>query len=183
MKAPCLACVQPPSCRFGAAVRLFDGGFFDWRPRLPSGRMMEPRMMEPRSVSAPVFISYSSKDRETAETICQALESRGLPCWISCRDVHAGENFQEAIVRALRSARVMLLVFTSNANNSDEIKKELVLAGRHQVTVVPVRVEDVAPNDAFTYEFATRQWIDLFKDWEREIDRLGKQIDTIIAAP
>src|SRR6204780_5458654 len=130
-------------------------------------------LWEPCLVSAPIFISYSSKDQDIAETIYQALEARGLDCWIACRNVNAGENFQEAIVRALRAAKVMLLVFTSNANNSDEIKKELVLAGRHRVTVLPLRVEDVVPNDAFAYEFATRQWIDLFKDWEREIDRLG----------
>jgi TIR domain len=131
-------------------------------------------------VSAPIFISYSSKDRDIAETIYQALESRGHDCWISCRDVGPGENFQEAIVKALRSARVMVLVFTSNANNSDEIKKELVLAGRHHVTVVPVRVEDVVPNDAFSYEFATRQWIDLFRDWEREIELLATRIGQIL---
>jgi hypothetical protein len=129
------------------------------------------------ALSAPIFISYSSKDQDIAETICKALESRGQQCWISSRDVRAGENFQEAIVRALRSAKVMLLVFTSNANNSDEIKKELVLAGRHHVTVVPVRVEDVVPNDAFTYEFATRQWIDLFKNWEQEIELLSSRLE------
>jgi hypothetical protein len=134
-------------------------------------------------VSSPIFISYASIDQDVAETICDALQARGHACWIACRNIGPGENFQESIVRAIRSARVMLLVFTSNANNSDEIKKELVLAGRHRVTVLPVRVEDVAPNDAFAYEFATRQWIDLFKDWEREIDRLGAQIGTIIAAP
>ncbi len=136
-------------------------------------------------MSTPIFISYSSKDQDIAETICRALESRALTCWISCRDVHPGENFQEAIVQALRTARVMVLVFTSNANNSDEIKKELVLAGRHRVTVVPVRVEDVVPTDAFSYELATRQWIDLFKNWEREIERLATRIGDIlrIAAP
>jgi hypothetical protein len=134
-------------------------------------------------VSSPIFISYASIDQDVAETICDALQARGHPCWIACRNIAPGENFQESIVRAIRSARVMLLIFTSNANNSDEIKKELVLAGRHRVTVLPVRVEDVVPNDAFAYEFATRQWIDLFKDWEREIDRLGAQIGTIIAAP
>jgi len=75
---------------------------------------------------------------------------------------------------------VMLLVFTSNANNSDEIKKELVLAGRHGVTVVPVRVEDVVPNDAFTYELATRQWIDLFKDRERQIEILASRLGHIL---
>ena len=131
-------------------------------------------------MSAPIFISYSSKDQKIAETIYQALEARGLDCWIASRDVLAGENFQEAIVRALRSAKVMLLVFTSNANNSDEIKKELVLAGRHSVTVVPVRVEDVVPNDAFTYELATRQWIDLFKDWERQIELLASRLGQIL---
>ncbi|HEX4407637.1 MAG TPA: toll/interleukin-1 receptor domain-containing protein [Xanthobacteraceae bacterium] len=131
-------------------------------------------------MSATVFISYSSKDQDIAETICRALEARGLACWIACRDVHAGDNFQESIVRALRAARVMVLVFTSNANNSDEIKKELVLAGRHQVTVVPVRVEDVAPNDAFTYEFATRQWVDLFKDWEHEVELLATRISHVL---
>ena len=133
-------------------------------------------------MSAPIFISYSSKDEKIAETIYQALETRGLDCWIASRDVRPGENFQEAIVKALRSANVMLLVFTSNANNSDEIKKELVLAGRNSVTVVPVRVEDVAPNDAFTYEFATRQWIDLFTDWERHIELLASRLGQILQA-
>jgi TIR domain-containing protein len=131
-------------------------------------------------VSAPIFISYSSKDQDIAETICKALESRGNNCWISCRDVAPGENFQEAIVRALRGAKVMLLVFTANANNSDEIKKELVLAGRHQVTVVPVRVEDVVPNDAFSYEFATRQWVDLYKNWEQEIELLSTRLEHVL---
>ena len=132
-------------------------------------------------MSPQIFISYSSIDRKVAETICAALEARDYPCWISCRDIGAGENFQESIVKAIRSAKVMLLVFTSNANNSNEIKKELVLAGRYHVTVVPLRVEDVVPNDAFAYEFATRQWIDLFKDWEREIGRLTSQIGSILA--
>jgi hypothetical protein len=142
--------------------------------------LVECLLWEPCIVSAPIFISYSSKDQQIAETIYQALEARGLDCWIASRDVRAGENFQEAIVRALRSAKVMLLVFTSNANNSDEIKKELVLAGRHRVTVVPVRVEDVVPNDAFTYELATRQWIDLFKDWERQIELLASRLGQIL---
>jgi TIR domain len=134
-------------------------------------------------LSAAVFISYSSKDRQIAQTLCQALEARGQNCWIAGRDVRAGENFQESIVRALREARVMVLVFSSNANNSEEIKKEVVLAGRHKVTVVPVRVEDVVPNDAFTYEFATRQWIDLFQDWERQLEQLVNQIDQILGRP
>jgi hypothetical protein len=135
-----------------------------------------------RVVSAAIFISHSSLDRKVAETICNALESRGLHCWIAYRDVGPGDNFQEAIVKAIRSAQLMLLVFTNNANNSQEIKKEIVLASHHHIAVIPLRVEDVAPNDALAYEFATRQWFDLYKNWDREIERLAAQIRNIVAA-
>ncbi|HLY55141.1 MAG TPA: toll/interleukin-1 receptor domain-containing protein [Stellaceae bacterium] len=127
-------------------------------------------------MAAHVFISYSSKDAKVAGTVCEALERRGLKCWISSRNIEPGQNFQQAIVRAIRAARVMVLVFTTNANNSNEIMKEVALAGQYQLMVIPVRVEDVLPNDAFAYEFATRQWIDLFQDWERSIERLAQQI-------
>ena len=127
-------------------------------------------------MSAPIFISHSSKDRKTALRICGALERRGLACWISSRDIRAGENYQEAIFAAIESASVMILVFTENANNSDDVKREIALASQKHILVVPARVEDVTPNPAFRYEFATRQWIDLFEDWETGIERLVSQI-------
>ena len=132
--------------------------------------------------SPPIFISFSSKDRKIAETLCGALENRGFPCWISYRDIHPGENFQEAIVAAIRSAATMLLVFTENANNSDEIKKEVALASQHKLLVIPLRVEDIAPRDAFAYELATRQWIDMIADWEGALDQLAARIGRALPA-
>jgi hypothetical protein len=129
-----------------------------------------------------IFVSYSSKDSRVANRICAALEAKGLACWIASRDVNPGENFGEAIVNAIRAAKLMLLVFTQNANNSDEIKKELVLAGHNRLIVIPVRVEDVVPGGAFAYELATRQWIDLFEDWDRAIEQLGTWIHTTLSA-
>jgi TIR domain len=123
-----------------------------------------------------IFITCSSKDQKVSRTICAALENRGLTCWISSRDVKPGQNFQEQIVKAIRAAKIMVLVFTSNANNSNEIKKELALASQNNLVVIPVRIEDVTPNEAFAYEFATRQWIDLFDDWENSIARLVELI-------
>ena len=134
--------------------------------------------MDPR-----IFITYSSKDQKVARTICTALENRGLACWISARNVKPGQNFQEQIVRAIRGAKVMVLVFTANANNSNEIKKELALASQNNLVVIPVRIEDVAPNEAFAYEFATRQWIDLFEDWEKSISELVELIAAILDEP
>jgi hypothetical protein len=127
-----------------------------------------------------IFLSYSSKDHAIAETICNALENRGLTCWMSSRDIGPGENFQVSIIRAIRTAAVMVMVFSGNSNNSDEVKKEIALAGQHKLLVVPVRVEDVVPAEAFQYELATRQWIDLFENWEHAIERLASQIRSVI---
>jgi hypothetical protein len=127
-------------------------------------------------MSADIFVSFASPDSKIAQTICTALETRGFKCWIASRDIMPGENFQSAIVRAIRSAKVLLLVFSSNSNRSDEMTKELALASQQKLIVVPLRVENVTPSDAFAYEFATRQWIDLFANWEDAMNHLRTRL-------
>jgi tetratricopeptide (TPR) repeat protein len=127
-------------------------------------------------LTRPVFISYATSDRKEALAVCAALERRGTQCWISTRDVAPGENYQEAIVRSLRNARAMVLVFSDAANNSDEIKKELSLASRYHTPVMALRIEDVEPSDAFAYELSTRQWIDAFESWDKSIDALTQRL-------
>src|SRR5262249_24335594 len=67
------------------------------------------------------------------------------------------------------------------------IKKEIALASQNHLAVIPLRVEDVVPSDAFRYELSTRQWIDAFDDWDRAMARLAEQISAIagreVAAP
>jgi len=139
-----------------------------------------PRENEDRA--PPVFVSYATADRKQALLVCKALERRGTECWIASRDVAPGENYQESIVRALRGARAMVLVFSEAANNSDEIKKELSLASRYHVPVVALRIADVEPSDAFAYELSTRQWIDAFDGWDRSIELLARRIGDLQAA-
>jgi tetratricopeptide (TPR) repeat protein len=127
-------------------------------------------------------MSYSTADRKQALSVCKAIESRGTACWISLRDVAPGENYQEAIVRSIRNARAMVLVFSEAANNSDEIKKELSLASRYRVPVIALRIENVEPSDAFAYELSTRQWIDAFEGWDRSIDALVGRIGQLSGA-
>jgi tetratricopeptide (TPR) repeat protein len=126
--------------------------------------------------SRSVFISYATADRDKALAVCEAMERRGISCWISCRDVEPGENYQEAIVHAIRGARALVLVFSEAANNSNEIKKELSLVSRFGIPLLALRIEDVEPSDAFAYELSTRQWIDAFAGWDRSIDALVGRI-------
>ena len=127
-------------------------------------------------MAGPAFVSYATADRKQALSVCKALEKRETPCWISCRDVAPGENYQEAIVRAIRGAGAVVLIFSKAANTSDEIKKELSLASRYRVPVFALRTDDVEPSDAFAYELSTRQWIDAVGGWEKAIDSLAARL-------
>ena len=65
-----------------------------------------------------VFISYSSKDKVYADAVCARLESEGIRCWIAPRDILPGMHWGGAIVEAIESARLMVLLFSSHANAS-----------------------------------------------------------------
>jgi hypothetical protein len=123
-----------------------------------------------------IFVSFASPDQRHAERIISFLEMHNFRCWVSYRDVGVGENYQESITRALRSATALMVIISGNANLSSEITKELSLASRYKTLVIPLRMEDVEPNDALSYELATRQWVDMYRDWNAGCERLLSQL-------
>ena len=78
-----------------------------------------------------VFISYSTENKVMADAVCHGLEARGIRCWIAPRDVKGGRDFAEAIIDAIGEARAMVLVFSSHANASPDVRRQpRVLSGR-----------------------------------------------------
>jgi hypothetical protein len=130
-----------------------------------------------------IFICFSSKDEGSARKVVALLEQRNLKCWISLRDVRAGENYQEAIVHALEATRGIVFLFSTFSSQSNEIKKELSLGGSFQVPVFPLRLEPIVPTGALRYELATRQWIDIFPDAEAALDKLAETINEVLSRP
>src|ERR1700722_13393110 len=98
-------------------------------------------------MSADIFVSFASADQGHAERIITFLEANRFECWVSYRDVSVGENYQESITRALRASKILIVVISRHANQSDEILKELSLASRYKLVIVPLRLERVEPSD------------------------------------
>src|SRR5271163_583278 len=98
-----------------------------------------------------VFISYSTQDKPAADAVCATLEKIGVRCWIAPRDIMPGANWGGSIVNAIRTSRVLLLVFSNNANESNQIKREVEIAASGGVTIVPLRIEDALPTESFQY--------------------------------
>ena len=123
-----------------------------------------------------IFICFSSKDDATAREVVAFLEDTGLKCWISLRDVPPGQNYQEAIVKAIEKATGIVFLFSEFSAKSGEITKELSIGGSINVPVFPLRLSPIMPSGALRYELATRQWVDFFPD---RVHALGKLADTI----
>ena len=109
-----------------------------------------------------VFISYSSKDKPAADAACAVLESKGIRCWIAPRDIIPGADWGESIIDALNQSRAFVLVFSSNANSSPQIKREVERAVNQGLPVIPLRIEDVAPIKSLEYFISSPHWLDAF---------------------
>jgi TolB-like protein/Flp pilus assembly protein TadD len=131
-----------------------------------------------------VFISYASQDKAVAETVCKALESAGVACWIAPRDVTPGEFYAESIVHAIDSAKVVALVLSQNAAESQHVLREVERASSKRHPVVSFRI-DLAPLPAaLEYFLNTSQWLDASAvGFERALPKLVDAVRSAVAQP
>lgn len=128
-----------------------------------------------------VFISHSSKDKPAADAVCATFEANGIRCWVAPRDVPPGSNWGAAIVEAIQASRLMVLVFSGHANTSGQIAREVELAASQGVTIVPIRLEDVAPARSLQFFLSNIHWLDaLTPPLERRLHEIAAKIKIIL---
>jgi hypothetical protein len=107
-----------------------------------------------------VFLSHSAQNREVADAVCAALEKAGIRCWVAPRDVRPGRTFPGEITRAIQQSKVMLLIFSSHSNNSEQVLREVQLATDSRLPIIRFRIEDVALTDDLRYFLSSPHWLD-----------------------
>ena len=128
-----------------------------------------------------VFISYSSKDKPTADAACATLEANGIRCWIAPRDVLPGMEWGGAIVAAIHASQVMVMVFSSRANDSKHIKREVERAVNRGVAIIPFRIEDVSPSASLEYFIGNVHWLDaLTTPLEQHLQALADKVRLLL---
>jgi hypothetical protein len=128
-----------------------------------------------------VFISYSSHDKSTADATCAALESAGIRCWLAPRDILPGADWGAAIMEALDTCRAMVLIFSSNANESPQIRREVERVVNRGMPIIPVRIEETAPTKALAYFMGPVHWLDaLTPPLEQHLQRLADSLKTLL---
>ena len=106
-----------------------------------------------------LYICYSNRDKGAAGAVCAALEARGLRCWIAPRDVLPGMAWADAVLDAIAQSRLVVLIFSSGANDSSHVKREIERVIRAGIPVIPLRIEDVVPSKTFDYFLGSGHWL------------------------
>jgi len=109
---------------------------------------------------AHVFISHASHDAATATSLCAALEAAGVACWIAPRDVRPGEAYAAAIVNAINSARMLLLILGEEAISSPHVLREVERASSKRRPILAVRMDDTQLPAELEYFLSVNHWLD-----------------------
>ena len=137
------------------------------------------RMSTVKSPRFHVFISHSSEDRTWADAACEVLERRKMRCWIAPRDISPGTEWGAAIVDGIDRSRVMVLIFSANANQSPQVRREVERAIAKSVPILPLRIEDIRPQGAMEFALSNTHWLDAFAAPADE--RLAQLADSVMA--
>jgi len=124
-------------------------------------------------VAHEVFVSYSSKDKTIADAVVASMESNGIRCWYAPRDIRSGDDWGNAITKAVDSSKIFLLIFSGHANQSQRVLDELNLAISCEIPILPFRIENLEPDGAMRLHLTSRHWLDAFDpSWEKNLQKL-----------
>lgn len=96
----------------------------------------------PRAQTPEVFISYSSKQTEQAEEICEFLRANNISCWMAPDSIPAGSNYIEMIPLALEQVKIVVVLLTPDAEKSKWVQKEVSTAIGSGKYLIPYQMEE-----------------------------------------
>jgi hypothetical protein len=121
-----------------------------------------------------VFISHSSKDKLTADAICHALEQQSISCWIAPRDVRPGSDYPSEIITGIENAKLMVLIFSEESNDSQYVYAEVERAFSKGKTIIPYRLSTIEMNRNLEFLLSGKHWIDAYHPNDTEFLSLIK---------
>jgi hypothetical protein len=128
-----------------------------------------------------VFISYADPDKPIADAVCSTLERRGVRCWIAPRDVLPGEIWGKAIIEAIHGSLVMVVVFSSKSNESQQVMREVERAVNQGLVIIPFRIEAVLPSENMEYFLSSTHWLDaMTPPLESHVESLADTVQKFI---
>jgi hypothetical protein len=99
-------------------------------------------------------------------------------------DVMGAVPWAEQILDAIDASKVMIILLSKAANDSNHVSKEVGLALERDKALLPVRVEDVMPTGSLQYLLQLVQWVDAFPGPMRDhLAQVRRSVASVVPAP
>ncbi len=86
-----------------------------------------------------VFISYCHSDHNYANKFAAALHHKGFPVWLDL-SINTGDRWFETIVDEIRKCSVFIVVMSPEAEESEWVEKEILIAQKYCKPILPLLV-------------------------------------------
>jgi nucleotide-binding universal stress UspA family protein len=91
----------------------------------------------PPTTSGHVFISYAREDQAYARDLAADLRTHGFEPWMDDR-IDFGDRWWQTIVQAVRASAAAIVVMTPEAEESEWVEREILLAQREGKPLFPL---------------------------------------------
>ena len=81
----------------------------------------------------------------------------GVTCWMAPRDIAAGESYGKAIVQAIGSCQILVVLLSEASNRSNHVASEIELAFSASKTIIPFCLDAVLPGEELQYFLSRSQ--------------------------
>lgn len=132
-----------------------------------------------------VFISYKSQDIAIAKAIAHILEDINIHCWYAPRNLDkrsAGEDFDDNIVKAIKFAKVVIVLLCDESLDSKWVKREVNCADDNQKLIIPFVIREISKDkdNGLYYRLQTAHQINAFPSPNKKFDLLQSNVSTVL---
>ena len=120
----------------------------------------------------PVFISYSRSNSEFVRKLFDSLQAKNIPAWLEVEGVRGGEDWVAGLVHNIKTARYVAAVVSAESLKSKWCRRELELADKYSISILPIVVGDVDLPGWFEFQFSDRQRV----DWDPQSQESTKKV-------
>lgn len=106
------------------------------------------------------FISYSRHDYDLAILFYNRLTQLGYSVWIDKNGIESGDSFKKVIVQSIKQSRALLFFSSLNSNKSLWVTKEVGIAVKVGVPVIPILLDNTPFNEDIEFDMVNLDFLD-----------------------
>ena len=123
-----------------------------------------------------VFMSYSRRDKDAMWRTVIFLRKQGINVWVDNEKLIPGTPvWEEEIEKAIKAARVIVVVMSPDSKASEWVRREISLADQEHKHILPILVRG-DEDSSITLRLVTRQYIDMRQNEEAGLNSLYRAL-------